>query len=77
VENSEAIIQNIHVLGKEKPKVKSNFSNLNYGIPSGNYDADFWKRYEMVNQIPYAKGVLNDLQKDSSLEEQFVKNGPK
>lgn len=76
-ENSEAIIQNIHVLGKEKSKVKSNFSSRNYGIPGGNYDADFWKRYEMVNQIPYANGVINELQKDSSIEEQFSRNGAK
>jgi hypothetical protein len=62
-ENSEAIIQNIHILEKEKSKVKSNFSSLNYGIPSGSYDADFWKRYEMVSQVPYSNGVINDLQR--------------
>jgi|694.fasta_scaffold14135_3 hypothetical protein len=77
-ENSKAIIQNIRLLAqKEKSKVKSNFSNLNYGIPHSSYDSEFWKKYEMARQIPYANGVVKDLHKDISIEEQFAKNGPK
>jgi CarboxypepD_reg-like domain len=77
-ENSEAIIQNIHILDKkEKSKIKSNFSNLNYGIPHGSYTSEYWRSYELVKQIPYAQGITKDLQKDSSLEEQFIKNGSK
>ncbi len=77
-ENSEAIIQNIHTLErKEKSKIKSNFSNRNYGIPSGSYDPTYWKDYKLVRQIPYGNTVVRDLEREASLEEQFIKNGSK
>lgn len=77
-ENSEVIIQNIHRLDKnEKTTVKQNFPKLAYGIPHSSYAPAFWGSYELVKQIPYAQGLMKDLQKDSSLEEQFIKNGSK
>jgi hypothetical protein len=77
-ENSEAIIQNIRVLdAREKSKVKSNFSNLNFGIPHGGYDPVYWRNYDLVRQIPYGNSVATDLERGASLESQFIKNGTK
>jgi CarboxypepD_reg-like domain len=77
-ENSEAIVQNIRLVDKKtETAVKPNFGKHNFGIPHTSYDPEFWTTYELVKQLPYDKKLSEDLQKSSSLEEQFTKNGPK
>jgi CarboxypepD_reg-like domain len=76
-ENSEAIVQNIQTISKtEKSTVNRNFPKHAYGAPHSSYNGVFWKKYEMVRQIPYGKGVIDDLQRETPLEQQFIKNGP-
>ncbi len=76
-ENSEAIIQNIHPVAKtEKSTVKINFPQHSYGTPYTSYNSSFWKSYNLVGQLPYGKNLVKDLERDTSLEEQFTKNGP-
>jgi hypothetical protein len=65
---NEIEIQNLKIpSSKEKMEIYS----LEWQV--GKYNAEFWNRYNAIKETPLHKKILEDLEKELSLEEQFMK----
>jgi hypothetical protein len=71
LETLEFVVTNI-IEGKEN----KNAQQLKYGmmIPTGEYHEDFWKTYNTLKLTALDQQLIQDLEKEISLEEQFKKN---
>ncbi len=69
------MVQNISFPKKGKSTLHNPIPRKGGWLPWFKYDPAFWQDYAPAKQIPYMPGMVEDLEKEMSLEDQFKKNG--
>ena len=72
------LINNIKTKSSDYDKIKEKFSSpkdIDLYEQKYKYNAEFWKTYNLIKLNPLYKQVRQNLEKELTLEEQFVKNG--